>query len=96
MVACFVNIFDQEGLPDYWGIETQYVLGVCSTSSVYQEGLPDYWGIETSQFASFCNQADDNQEGLPDYWGIETLAQMTHIYLNVDTLSGRITRLLGY
>ena len=40
---------DQEGLPDYWGIET-------FTSSRYepfealvhdQEGLPDYWGIET-------------------------------------------------
>ena len=39
---------DQEGLPDYWGIETYLhdLLQYIPTIS-YQEGLPDYWGIET-------------------------------------------------
>ena len=38
----------QEGLPDYWGIETfQYLSGNDWIVVKYQEGLPDYWGIET-------------------------------------------------
>ena len=36
----------QEGLPDYWGIETNIISRVFKGHS-YQEGLPDYWGIET-------------------------------------------------
>ena len=38
---------DQEGLPDYWGIETFNHAKHCSHIPKYQEGLPDYWGIET-------------------------------------------------
>ena len=39
----------QEGLPDYWGIETLIDRKARSDSPiVYQEGLPDYWGIETT------------------------------------------------
>ena len=43
-----IFVSDQEGLPDYWGIETNLL--ICQSSCVcrfYQEGLPDYWGIET-------------------------------------------------
>ena len=68
----------QEGLPDYWGIETLpqqtidlwYVLDV----EVDQEGLPDYWGIETclESGVQILLLQHQNQEGLPDYWGIET------------------------
>ena len=40
---------DQEGLPDYWGIETIFVFPIGIIVAIgYQEGLPDYWGIETS------------------------------------------------
>ena len=40
--------FDQEGLPDYWGIETiLYELLLFLDHCQNQEGLPDYWGIET-------------------------------------------------
>ena len=37
----------QEGLPDYWGIETDFVSGTGEQFPNHQEGLPDYWGIET-------------------------------------------------
>ena len=40
----------QEGLPDYWGIETNLVGAIYETRQYVQqdqEGLPDYWGIET-------------------------------------------------
>ena len=38
----------QEGLPDYWGIETSKS-NTPRTARIFpnQEGLPDYWGIET-------------------------------------------------
>ena len=75
------SFFDQEGLPDYWGIETPFcqpqirkdypTTGVLKLPSAnYQEGLPDYWGIET------CS----------------TIAPRIKFWM----LSGRITRLLGY
>ena len=38
----------QEGLPDYWGIETVTFQSPVIESENNQEGLPDYWGIETS------------------------------------------------
>ena len=42
---------DQEGLPDYWGIETRGAFKPNHFTHmfppIYQEGLPDYWGIET-------------------------------------------------
>ena len=38
----------QEGLPDYWGIET-FRYGLETKGAIEnQEGLPDYWGIETN------------------------------------------------
>ena len=41
-------MLDQEGLPDYWGIETNFVaLFFYGHLPPHQEGLPDYWGIET-------------------------------------------------
>ena len=46
-VCCATN---QEGLPDYWGIETYALCCNARTSSDNQEGLPDYWGIETCRF----------------------------------------------
>ena len=65
----------QEGLPDYWGIETVRVNTAGNQFNKNQEGLPDYWGIETFKqwHAVFVNLK--YQEGLPDYWGIETLFQ---------------------
>ena len=62
----------QEGLPDYWGIETPQFIRLGYGLLDYQEGLPDYWGIET-----LCDNLRvvaffTDQEGLPDYWGIET------------------------
>ena len=42
------EIVDQEGLPAYWGIETNILLGNTHRNHlVNQEGLPAYWGIET-------------------------------------------------
>ena len=38
---------NQEGLPDYWGIETYPLFHHPLLEPHYQEGLPDYWGIET-------------------------------------------------
>ena len=43
--------YDQEGLPDYWGIETypdELQANEIERCVPYQEGLPDYWGIETT------------------------------------------------
>ena len=71
---------NQEGLPDYWGIETQNHNQMASLMRLHyltvknmrlqpellrdQEGLPDYWGIET--FARSATPVT-NQEGLPEY-----------------------------
>ena len=39
---------NQEGLPDYWGIETFFFCDrIPHFNILNQEGLPDYWGIET-------------------------------------------------
>ena len=46
VVAGF-GVYDQEGLPDYWGIETPDIALSCRFLLLDQEGLPDYWGIET-------------------------------------------------
>ena len=72
----------QEGLPDYWGIETITRSSFITTGGIYQEGLPDYWGIETLP-ALRCSylQKYPNQEGLPDYWGIETSFLRRALYL---------------
>ena len=64
--------FHQEGLPDYWGIETLYAC-VYLFVLVDQEGLPDYWGIETVVVGIPNENNVPDQEGLPDYWGIETM-----------------------
>ena len=45
--ASYVSVDDQEGLPDYWGIETILWRKFIKKLRKYQEGLPDYWGIET-------------------------------------------------
>ncbi len=42
------SIFYQEGLPAYWGIETNHQILQENLHSHNQEGLPAYWGIETS------------------------------------------------
>ena len=65
----------QEGLPDYWGIETLWPHTALQAFAEDQEGLPDYWGIETMlvRRGSSGLYSSANQEGLPDYWGIETL-----------------------
>ena len=43
-----MSMDDQEGLPDYWGIETyRGKTQLCAHIFFNQEGLPDYWGIET-------------------------------------------------
>ena len=42
------NLDHQEGLPDYWGIETlSCIFRFLPFEFAHQEGLPDYWGIET-------------------------------------------------
>ena len=65
---------NQEGLPDYWGIETGECLSGYLRSPTNQEGLPDYWGIETSPTGRPASHLlFSYQEGLPDYWGIETI-----------------------
>ena len=63
--------FYQEGLPDYWGIETIHFRTYLHELFSHQEGLPDYWGIETCPIISLA-RLKSYQEGLPDYWGIET------------------------
>ena len=45
-----VDAHYQEGLPDYWGIETFFKTLAREKNAVFdQEGLPDYWGIETQK-----------------------------------------------
>ena len=61
----------------------------------YQEGLPAYWGIETLRSRYRAIRSNPNQEGLPAYWGIETI-QLHRRPKELQRLSGRITRLLGY
>ncbi len=41
------SLKNQEGLPDYWGIETLLLPALLgqSASGFDQEGLPAYWGI---------------------------------------------------
>ena len=73
-LRCFtVFCFNQEGLPDYWGIETYHGHWI-NNFACDQEGLPDYWGIETPKLCDLCSSIILvlYQEGLPDYWGIET------------------------
>ena len=41
------GVTNQEGLPDYWGIETVKNMRLQPELLRDQEGLPDYWGIET-------------------------------------------------
>ena len=72
-MSCYIAWIDQEGLPDYWGIETLANPEATAIGEFeYQEGLPDYWGIETRRCALRENLSRLHQEGLPDYWGIET------------------------
>ena len=63
---------DQEGLPDYWGIETFHSACHLAQGANDQEGLPDYWGIETLLLPALLGQSASgfDQEGLPAYWGI--------------------------
>ncbi len=46
----------QEGLPDYWGIETYLPPPPSPHRQVDQEGLPDYWGIETHRGLQMVNR----------------------------------------
>ena len=48
---------DQEGLPDYWGIETCALVDANNIGNFYQEGLPDYWGIETTSIFTYILQS---------------------------------------
>ena len=51
----------QEGLPAYWGIETDNCLAHKWEIDLNQEGLPDYWGIETGHVGSCtCIVAGDS------------------------------------
>ena len=50
---CGVYLLYQEGLPDYWGIETCLSRSERRQFREYQEGLPDYWGIETGTLPYF-------------------------------------------
>ncbi len=72
-----ISTWNQEGLPDYWGIETKgkEKLRFKQFTLQNQEGLPDYWGIETFFFGGLTCVIISYQEGLPDYWGIETTAK---------------------
>ena len=49
ILAIFFRKEHQEGLPDYWGIETKPARGMpIAKLKTNQEGLPDYWGIGMS------------------------------------------------
>ena len=90
---------DQEGLPDYWGIETPLQCLLLQVHQCFnQEGLPDYWGIETHHTVTTpVLYSFFDQEGLPDYWGIETsFCDQFQTHALFSNESGRITRLLGY
>ena len=68
----FVKNRDQEGLPDYWGIETA---SAKIQAPLYQQIRKDY--PTTGVLKQLCWDHQQSiypfhQEGLPDYWGIET------------------------
>ena len=64
--------YDQEGLPDYWGIETV----LCDVWWIVGKAIirKDYPTTGVLKLVEFVNAwlYSLNQEGLPDYWGIET------------------------
>ena len=69
------EVLDQEGLPDYWGIETfQKPRQFLTHNFVHQEGLPDYWGIET---AGSVNNEQIDERIRKDY---PTTGVLKHIF----------------
>ena len=63
---------DQEGLPDYWGIETFENDDDRVMIGRIRKDYPTT-GVLKRRASRFRMPGDcRNQEGLPDYWGIET------------------------
>ena len=93
-----VTLEHQEGLPDYWGIETQVpAVPVRGSFRQYQEGLPDYWGIETV-FPADMFDAESNpiRKDYPTTGVLKLRLKVVTFTPSNSLLSGRITRLLGY
>ena len=85
----------QEGLPAYWGIETQ--MRVTMFGRFTHEIRKDYplIGVLKLRHKGLLSVSCVYQEGLPAYWGIETCWMKADHYLFLQE-SGRTTRLLGY
>ena len=89
------QVFHQEGSPDYWGIETIFVVVLFAFLRSIRKDHPTTGVLKPATYEAFFGLNADYQEGSPDYWGIETNLKNV-CGIEPDNLSGRITRLLGY
>ena len=64
---------NQEGLPDYWGIETRFRPGRRARISPIRKDYPTTGVLKPRSLGRPRTHDAPHQEGLPDYWGIETL-----------------------
>ncbi len=89
--------FHQEGLPAYWGIETiPIILFHQKYVAFIRKDYPLIGVLKLSRKSSLHPLlASSDQEGLPAYWGIETISFVASFTIS-SSVSGRITRLLGY
>ena len=96
-LECYcVATFDQEELPAYWGIETIFFLAVRFLVVVFiRKNYPLIGVLKLHVERENFHRHRLNQEELPAYWGIETCKSI-EAASGAISLSGRITRLLGY
>ena len=66
---------DQEGLPDYWGIETCDRCFKIRIGVLIRKDYPTTGVLKPRGVGAVKRHLTPDQEGLPDYWGIETYLQ---------------------
>ena len=68
---------NQEGLPDYWGIETFLVAFIYPPVRCFiRKDYPTTGVLKHYRQGRGHRPTHYHQEGLPDYWGIETTSQL--------------------
>ena len=72
---------NQEGLPDYWGIETIYFIQLALLFvQPIRKDYPTTGVLKRIRSSFLAISISFYQEGLPDYWGIETEQYKNHCY----------------
>ena len=78
----------QEGLPDYWGIETGTQSRFCIMELLIRKDYPTTGVLKLSRHGTNLKVEETDQEGLPDYWGIETYLLGTASVINCENQEG--------